>query len=276
MTTTTRTLRGRILDAAARPLSSCWQALRSAQRSLLDGLRRVRGGRIGGFAAALRRFSNTFLAAVGAFDRDARAVIEQWVITTLPLLYRDGALDALDRAPFSVRHRAAPFSWSPTHTHTVTTLSAQYYADLINRITETVLRAQAFLRAAQDQARRPEGVDRDQLLGEHPLDTVIYRNQARYPAHSWATAALGAQATTTTNTASLTYGQSELGADWFECTDGPGCGFLTHNDPDRADRTIRSAADALAHPLAHFGCVREWTPRPDLNTRPNLVSGAPV
>lgn len=276
MTTSTRTLRGRLLEAVVVPLSSCWQALRSAQRALLTGLQRVRGGRTAGFSAALRRFSTVFLTAVGAFDRDARAVVEQWVITTLPLLYRDGALDALERSPFSVRRRATPFSWSPTHTHTITALSAQYYADLINRITETVRRAQAFLRATQEQARRPEGVDRDGLLEEHPLDTVIYRNQARYPAHSWATAALGAQATTTTNTASLTYGQSELGADWFECTDGPGCGFETHTDPDLADRTIRSAADALAHPLAHFGCVRQWTPRPDLNTRPNLVSGAPI
>jgi hypothetical protein len=54
------------------------------------------------------------------------------------------------------------------------------------------------------------------------------------------------------------------------------CGFVSHEDTDHADSTIRSADDAAAYPIAHFGCIREWIPRPDLNGQTGLVSGDPV
>ncbi|MFD7980188.1 hypothetical protein [Streptomyces sp. NPDC059071] len=192
----------------------------------------------------------------------------------MPLLYRSGATAALARAlrHLPLDHRT--FTWTARHQAAITGLSAQYYTDLIARIQETVRRAQAFTRTARDQARTPAGVDRTVLLDRHGLDTVVYRNAAKHPVADWARAALGQQATTTINTAALTLGRYDLDAAWFECIDGRDCGFTGHQDLDKAHGTIRSAEDAEAWPIAHFGCVRQWIPRPDLNHAPGLESGA--
>ncbi|MFI0929621.1 hypothetical protein ACH4TP_37720 [Streptomyces sp. NPDC021012] len=256
-------------------LAAAWDTLHKAQLATIRALRQHRHLRT---VTATRRVRTTladFLQAVAVFDRTARAVAERWTMQDLPQIYRDGARTALARTlratgiPFS-----RPFAWTDRHQAAITALAAQYYTDLIARIQQTVRRAQAFVRAARDQTRTPEGVQRQQLLADHGLDTVVYRDQTRHPASSWARAALGAQAVTTRNTAALTYGRHDLDALWFECIDGSECGFTQHGDLDKANGTIRSAEDAEAYPTAHFGCVRSWIPRPDLNNAPGLESGA--
>lgn len=42
--------------------------------------------------------------------------------------------------------------------------------------------------------------------------------------------------------------------------DGPGCGWLFHDDPDIANGTVRTFADFRATPLAHPRCVRAASP----------------
>lgn len=42
--------------------------------------------------------------------------------------------------------------------------------------------------------------------------------------------------------------------------DGADCGWLRHDDPDKADGTIRTIADADAHPTSHPNCVRSSGP----------------
>jgi hypothetical protein len=68
----------------------------------------------------------------------------------------------------------------------------------------------------------------------------------------------------------------DMGCQFLEVNDSPDCGWTEHNDPDRANRTIRTIADALAHPLSHAHCVREFLPRLDLTGRTNIQSGAPL
>lgn len=261
-----------VVAATALKLAAAWSSLHLAQLALLRLLETQRMERMVGSNLRLKAATQQFLNAVGAFDRQARAVVERWAAQDIPLAYRDGVLNALSRAPFGTS-RVSRFSWTSRHQGAVTALSAQVYADLINRITEAVRRAQAFVRATQDQARTTVGIDREQLLEEHPLDTVVYRNQARHPVNSWATGALGVQATAAANAAAINYGTWDLEAQWFQCADGPECGFQGHQDSDHADGTIRSAEDASTWPVSHYGCIRSWTPRPDLNNAPNLESG---
>lgn len=258
-----------LITAGAAQLTSAWSILHTSQRSLLERLERVQSGRAVGATQALRTALTDFHAAVGEFDRRARAFTERWAAQDLPVAYRDGALRALDLAGADTRL----FTWSTDHQAAITILSAPYWADLIRRITEAVRRAQAFARAAQAAARRTEGIDAAALIEAHPLDTVIYRNQARHPVRSWATSALGYQATLTANTAALNTGRFDLDAVWFECVDGSECGFTSHPDTDHANGTIRSTEDAGMYPLAHFGCIRSWIPRPDLNDRTDIESG---
>ncbi|WP_030756561.1 hypothetical protein [Streptomyces sp. NRRL F-5135] len=280
MTTPTRPQpvlsRDATVQAAAAALAAAWDTLHRAQLDLLRALSRTPTARARGATQRRRDAVRRFLDALAAFDRTARAVTERWAARDLPLLYRDGAVASLKRAVHSVQQHARPFEWTDRHQSTITALSTQYYADLTARIQEAVRRAQAFARNAQDQARTPEGIDRKQLLAAHPLDRVVYADQSKHTVRHWATAALKEQATTAANTAALLYGTDDLGARWFECTDGPECGFAGHPDTDHADGTIRSADDAAMFPTSHFGCIRQWTPRPDLNYAPNLSSGDQV
>lgn len=44
------------------------------------------------------------------------------------------------------------------------------------------------------------------------------------------------------------------------CLDNPDCGWIGHDSGDKANGTIRTFEDALAHPLSHPNCVRAFAP----------------
>ncbi|MEU5490235.1 hypothetical protein AB0G98_21160 [Streptomyces sp. NPDC020196] len=273
MTTPTRrrTLRARLLDFirdATSRLTAAWRILPGAQNALLDALARIRPGRSA--SAAIRAAQTAFQQRLADFDRAVAAFTERWAATDLPLAYREGAFGMLDRAD---RPRRS-WSWTTRHQNAVTALSAQYYADLTGRLQEALRRARAFMRAAVDAARTRVSrfevaqFDRDTLRAEHPLDTVIYANDARHPVASWAESALSWQAVTTANAGAVGTAYEQLGVTRVQVRDGAGCGWTSHRDPDTADGTIRDIDDALAHPVAHARCVREFLPHFD---RPNAL-----
>jgi hypothetical protein len=45
-----------------------------------------------------------------------------------------------------------------------------------------------------------------------------------------------------------------------EVQDGPNCGWLAHNDPDRAQGKIVTLDEAMTHPIAHPNCLRAFAP----------------
>lgn len=275
MTTVTADSRHRtellaLITAATRQLAASWAALTTAQERLLQRLAAIRPGP--GALTKTRTAQADFTVAVATFDRDTRALAERWASRDLPTAYRDGALRALTAARTDTRR----FAWTTNHQAAITAITAVYWADLIRRIAEAVRRAQAFARAASAAAATPEGADTDALRDEHPLDTVVYANNARHPAHTWAASAFAAQAAATAARGAINTGVYDLDAQWMECTDGPECGFQDHQDTDHASGTIRSADSAAAYPIAHPGCIRSWTPRPDLNGRPDITDGDPA
>lgn len=269
-----RTLRQRLLsyitDAVGR-LRAAWSILTIAQTRLLNALASIRPGRASGGGTALRTAIAAFNTSLAAFNRAAMAFAERWSATDLPLIYREGAWTLLDNAdrPNSL------FTWTDRHRAAITAASAQYYADLTSRISEAIRRGRAFLRAAQDAARSTaDRFDTAALRRDHPLDTVVYANQARHPVEAWARTAITWQAVTTANTAACRTALDELGVSYVEVRDGADCGWTSHDDSDRADRTLRTVQDALAHPSAHPNCQREFLPRLDLIGRTNILSGA--
>ncbi|MER6844848.1 hypothetical protein [Streptomyces platensis] len=261
-----------LITAGAAQLTSAWSILHGSQATLLDRLAQIQGSRTVGAAQQIRTALVAFNAAVGEFDRRARAFAERWAATDLPIAYRDGAVRALQRAEAD----RALFTWTANHQAAITGLTAPFWADLIRRITEAVRRAQAFARAAQDAARSVLGVQEERLLEEHPLDTVIYSNQARHPVQSWAAAALSWQGVAVANHGAINTARDELGAEWMQVRDGPECGWTSHPDTDHADGTLRSVDECAAYPLAHHGCIRELYPRPDLTGRTNISDGDPA
>ncbi|PSK57085.1 hypothetical protein B0E38_02616 [Streptomyces sp. 111WW2] len=271
-----RTLRQRLLsyitDATNR-LRAAWSILGIAQTRLLNALARIRPGRTSGGGRALRAAIAAFNTSLGAFARAVGAFAERWASSDLPLIYREGAWQMLENADW----RLDRFTWTARHQAAVTAASAQYYADLTARIGEALRRARAFLRAAQDAARgTADRFNVTQLRRDHPLDTVVYANNSRHPVDAWARAAVTWQAVTTANTAAARTALDELGTEWVEIRDGAACGWTSHDDPDRANRTLRTIQDALAHPTAHPHCQRELLPRLDLIGRTEIRTGAPL
>lgn len=271
-----RTLRQRLLtyisDAVTR-LRAAWSILTRAQTRLLNALAAIRPGRTATTGRRLRAAITAFNTSLAEFNRTMTAFAERWAATDLPVIYREGAWTILDNA----LRPTTLFRWTDRHRAAVTALSAQYYADLTARINEALRRARAFLRAAQDAARGTAAhFDVTALRRDHPLDTVVYANQARHPVESWARAAITWQAVTTANTAAARTALDELGTEWVEIRDGADCGWTSHDDPDRANRTLRTVQDALAHPTAHPHCQRELLPRLDLIGRTEIRTGAPL
>lgn len=269
-----RTLRSRLLayisDATTR-LRAAWAILTRAQTRLLYRLARIRPGH--NARARIRDAITEFNQALADFNREAGAFADRWVSVDLPLVYREGAHTLLDNS----QRPWVRFTWTLTHQQQVTALSAQYYADLTARITEALRRARAFVRAAQDAARGTAArFDVTALRRDHPLDTVVYANNARHPVAAWARAAITWQAVSTANTAAARTALDQLGTEWLEVRDGADCGWTSHDDPDKADRTLRTVQDALAHPTAHPHCIRELLPRLDLIGRTDIRTGAPL
>lgn len=269
-----RTLRARLLgyitDATNRLLQA-WTILINAQNRLLNALALIRPGR--GSGARVRTAVAVFNTSLAAFTRAAMAFAERWAATDLPLIYREGAWTMLDNA---ARDNAL-FTWTNRHRAAVTAASAQYYADLVARIQEALRRARAFLRAAQDEARATANrFDTARLRRLYRLDTVVYVNNAQHPVDGWARAAITWQAVTTANTAAARTALDELGTEFVEIRDGAGCGWASHDDEDKANRTLRTVQDALAHPSAHPNCQRELLPRLDLIGRTEIRTGAPL
>lgn len=271
-----RTLRARLLafirDATDR-LTAAWRILARAQTKLLDALAAIRPGR--NATTRIRTATADFQRAIADFNRSAGAFTERWAATDLPIAYQEGSLAMLDRAD---RPRRL-WSWTARHQAAITGLSSQFYADLMGRITQTVRRAQAFLRSATDAARsrvsrfETARFDRAALRRDHPLDTVIYAKDSRHPVEAWAGAALAWQAVTTANTGGARTALEQLNCQWLEVRDGLGCGWENHEDTDTANGSLRTVQDALAHPSAHPHCQREFLPRPDIITRPDYAFG---
>ncbi|RIH58602.1 hypothetical protein D3C59_33965 [Streptomyces sp. SHP22-7] len=93
---------------------------------------------------------------------------------------------------------------------------------------------------------------------------------------SWASAAITWQAVSTANSGAAQTALQELGTEWVEVRDGHDCGWTTHGDEDKANRTLRTVQDALAHPTSHPHCIREFLPRLDLIGRTEIRTGAPL
>ena len=56
----------------------------------------------------------------------------------------------------------------------------------------------------------------------------------------------------------------EAGGRFVEVFDGAGCGWTSHQDPDKASGTVWTLGDAAAWPISHPRCRRAFGPSPDL------------
>lgn len=112
-------------------------------------------------------------------------------------------------------------------------------------------------------------------LRDRGLAAVVYRDGSRHGLAEYARMAARTKLAETWQRASFDL-FAQVGVTFVEVTDGAGCGWTSHDDPDKANGTIRSLEEAGAYPLAHPNCGRTTYPRLDVRTEADAASARPL
>jgi hypothetical protein len=246
-------------------LEDAWQRLADQQAAVIAAIgdnerSRMVADRLAQFQAAIVDFQRRV-------DTEARAFVSR----QLPRLYEEGARAAVQAV-------GGHFSWTLIHSDALQSLAADSYADFLRRSQEEQRMANAFYRAVREAARREvpllaAGATTavqaaqalaDRLAAEHQLAYIIYRNGARVPVRAWAESATLAKSAVAYNSGTLNRAR-EAGVEFMQVFDGAGCGWTSHQDPDKATGTLRTVEEAAAWPISHPRCGRAFGPRPDLS-----------
>ncbi|MFE9559109.1 phage minor capsid protein [Streptomyces sp. NPDC006703] len=249
-------------------LDDAWKRLADKQRAVIVAL--AGNSRRPYVLAALEEFKRAIRDFRQRADQEAQAFVQG----QLPHLYASGAQAAAETLGTS-------FTWSMFHREALQALAADSYADFLRRSEEAQRMADKFYRAARDAARREVPLLAagnltakqaaknlaDKLVEDHHLAYVVYRNGARVPVQVWAEAAALTKSAVAYNAGTLNRTR-EAGVTVVEVFDGLDCGWTSHQDPDKAARTLRTVEDAAEWPISHPRCRRGFGPRPDFQETP--------
>ncbi|WP_274558068.1 hypothetical protein [Streptomyces spiramyceticus] len=244
-------------------LEEAWQRLAARQRRVLETMERQPRGRH--VVITLEEFKR----AIEVFRREVGQEAAAFVQRQLPHLYEQGALAA-------ARELGLNFTWTTFHRDALLSLAADSYGDFLRRSQEAERMASKFYRAARAAARREVPLLAagnmtarqaaknlaDRLAAEHKLTHVVYRNGAHVPVRAWAEAATLAKSAVAYNAGTLNRTR-QAGVAYVEVFDGFDCGWTSHQDPDKANRTLRSVEEAAEWPISHPRCRRGFGPRPE-------------
>ena len=136
-------------------------------------------------------------------------------------------------------------------------------AEQWHRAARAAARKEVPLLAAGNTTARQAAKQLADELAMQSLEHVVYRNGARIPVRVWAETATLAKSAVAYNAGTLNLTR-QAGVTMVEVFDGPDCGWTTHQDPDKANRTIRTVEEAAQWPISHPRCRRGFGPRPDI------------
>ncbi|MEU6934313.1 phage minor capsid protein [Streptomyces sp. NPDC046374] len=254
-----------IARRVAAVLDDAWQRLADKQNAVLTQL--ADKPRARATAATLEEFKQAIEDFRLRVDREAA----QFIRRQLPHLYEEGARAAAEAL-------GATFTWTLFHRDALQALASDSYADFLRRSQEAERMANRFYRAAREAARREvpllaagnmtaKQAARNlarRLAADHGLNHVVYRNGARIPVRTWAEAATLTKSAVAYNAGTLNRSR-EAGVTMVEVFDGLDCGWTSHQDSDKATRTLRTVEEAAEWPISHPRCRRGFGPRPDIS-----------
>lgn len=245
------------------PYQDAWAALQSSLTRLRETWPRespvVRRRRVAAFSAQAVALTDQLDAqASPAVTEAVRAVVGASTAALVvdlgrSLLVRRGLIDA------AISDLVADLRAAASYTLT----TARSLARVISRMAETTT-------SEAEQARALEAALRDR-----GLTAVVYRDGSRHGLDSYARMAVRTKLAETWQLASFDL-YRQAGVLYVEITDGSGCGWTSHDDPDTANGTIRSLEDAEAYPLSHPHCVRSSFPRPEIRSDDDAQSARPL
>lgn len=219
-----------------------------------------------------------FQQAIADFRAQAAAEVQRFLDLHLVHRYAEGAETVLG---------GQPMTWTQAHETAVTSLALDTYDDFLQRSNEAGRASDEMVRVVREAARTElpkaatgartavQAADRlEQRIREAGLDHVVYRDGTQVPVRHYARMAARTKSAVAFNAGTL----NELHAmevGYVEVFDGPECGWTSHEDPDKASRSIRSVADAALHPISHPNCRRAFGPRPDVTSDEEAKTAEP-
>lgn len=118
------------------------------------------------------------------------------------------------------------------------------------------------------------GRDLAAAFDEHGIVAVVYKDGSRHGLDDYAEMLARTRSAEAYSVAGLQRMASE-GVQWVEIGDGFGCGWTSHDDPDKANGKIVTVDEARGYPTAHPRCVRVPLARPDLVSKRDVASARP-
>lgn len=247
------------LQATADPLI---EAYRSAWERVLAEQERVTSDpRLWRQERRLREMSRSIGSVMDGLDSE----MSDWVSQQFPKLYGAGLTDGAAAAGTSP-------AWSMIHQEAVEQLAYGVYNDLLSATTHVKDTTKDLIRILARQAgttaliagETAQGAGRKlaQELAKHSIAAIIYKDGSRHGLADYADMNLR-------TTTALGYNNGTLNAApdvvFWECFDGPGCGWTFHEDTEQALGKIVTRDEALSWPISHPRCRRSFGPRPDMN-----------
>lgn len=266
------------IDRAARELVALFQTAQDDIAAQLATILNTPGA--GRQRARLRELDRSLTAILDGLEADSAA----WLQSRFPAIYAAGGTDAAVQL-------GEVFQWSQPHLSALQTMVERTYAEVLAATTYVRAEAKRFLR---DQIRRQtaltvaggrtatqagrvlasaagEVVD---MLGGN-VGMVRYSDGSYRRLADWADMAIRTTSAQAYNAGTLnTFTQHGVG--FVEVLDGADCGWTAHNDPERANGTVRAVADAYQHPLSHPRCRRSFAARPEIPTAAVARNALPI
>ena len=259
-----------VAERLAAALQAAWDDLAAEHQRVVDT---IEAGR----REPALRWLRDFLAAVEHYQAEVEAQARAFVTGHLPARYRAGALTV-----------GQGFAWTQAHTEALVSLASDTYADFLGRSQQAGQTSARFAAAVRRGARvevpkgvaggrTPEQAGRRlaERLRARGIHAVTYADGSRHTVGEWAHVAAVTKSGVAANVGTLNR-SVEAGSPWVEVFDGPGCGWGSHNDGDKAGGSIRHATEAQSHPLSHPRCRRAFGPRPDVRTQRDAKLAEPV
>lgn len=243
----------RLADPLVRTIRDAWDEVISRQDALGDDPRLARRRR---WLSEMERSVGSLMDEV---DREAAA----WLRSSFPETYGRGAVDVA----------AGDFTWTQPHVAAVRALAGETWDDLlqatrfVRRRTKALVRELARLEVGNTllagQTARQGGTNLARHLRERGVWAVTYRDGSRHGLGEYGELVVRTRSASAYNVGALNQAVG-AGVSFFEVFDGADCGWTFHDDADKANGTIRSAAECAQHVLAHPNCRRSFGARPDL------------
>lgn len=258
-----------IEDPLLKAYAKAWQDIQDMQTAIAADPVRWRQRK------RLEEMRRVIEAAMDELDVQAR----EWVTGELVRPYALGAA----AGAIELQESAAAV-WTMLPKDAISRIANDTLADLlkstrhVRRTTKalirTVARDQILDKLIRGDTAVAAGRRVEQILAKKGITAITYVDGSRHGLQEYTQMLVRTKTAEAYNLGTLE-AQEALGVEFWECFDGPNCGWTKHSDPHPALGKIVSKDDALAHPIAHPNCRRAYGGRPDITTAGQADAATP-